>query len=221
MKISELSLVVLLFEFLPYSFLFFSLLPDSSLFLLCSSHFHICTSILLYSVVTLLGWACFPCIFSFKKIGDTYQGAKEKVKEREKFTENPGQSECKYYLRSGGCKFGKACKYNHTRGKTSATPLAPVLEFNFVGLPIRVRKNLVKGNMQLFSVEQQRSQALEAHAAAFAQFKVLGNENPYTLISFATKTFNAGQITSKLHVIDLGAQPGCPAIPRTICANEV
>lgn len=30
----------------------------------------------------------------------------------------------------------------------------------------------MKGNMQLFSVEQQRSQALEAHAASFAQFKV-------------------------------------------------
>ena len=27
-------------------------------------------------------------------------------------------------------------------------------------------------NMQLFSVDQQRSQALEAHAASFAQFKV-------------------------------------------------
>ncbi|XP_062099179.1 clathrin heavy chain 2-like [Humulus lupulus] len=62
--------------------------------------------------------------------------------------------------------------------------------------------------MQLFSVEQQRSQALEAHVAAFVQFKVPGNEIPSTLISFATKTFNAGQITSKLHVIDLGAQPG-------------
>ena len=35
-----------------------------------------------------------------------------------------------------------------------------------------------------------------------------GNENPSTLISFATKTLNAGQITSKLHVIELGAQPG-------------
>ena len=88
--------------------------------------------------------------------------------------------------------------------------------------------------MQLFSVDQQRSQALEAHAASFAQFKVRGfpvlhftrydlksclsnvlvcveqvpgNENPSILISFATKTFNAGQITSKLHVIELGAQP--------------
>jgi hypothetical protein len=34
------------------------------------------------------------------------------------------------------------------------------------------RPQLVKGNMQLFSVEQQRSQALEAHAASFASFKV-------------------------------------------------
>ncbi|KAA3482024.1 Clathrin heavy chain 1 [Gossypium australe] len=70
------------------------------------------------------------------------------------------------------------------------------------------RPQLVKGNMQLFSVDQQRSQALEAHAASFAQFKVPGNENPSILISFATKSFNAGQITSKLHVIELGAQPG-------------
>ncbi|CAI0415749.1 unnamed protein product [Linum tenue] len=76
------------------------------------------------------------------------------------------------------------------------------------------RQQLVKGNMQLFSVEQQRSQALEAHAAAFAQFKVPGNENPSTLISFATKTFNAGQITSKLHVIELGAQPGKPSFSK-------
>lgn len=36
------------------------------------------------------------------------------------------------------------------------------------------RPQLVKGNMQLFSVDQQRSQALEAHAASFASFKVLG-----------------------------------------------
>lgn len=35
------------------------------------------------------------------------------------------------------------------------------------------RPQLVKGNMQLFSVDQQRSQALEAHAAAFATFRVI------------------------------------------------
>jgi hypothetical protein len=36
------------------------------------------------------------------------------------------------------------------------------------------RPALVKGNMQLFSVEQQRSQALEAHAAVFGTLKVRG-----------------------------------------------
>jgi hypothetical protein len=34
------------------------------------------------------------------------------------------------------------------------------------------RPALVKGQMQLYSVEQQRSQALEAHAAAFGTLKV-------------------------------------------------
>jgi hypothetical protein len=38
--------------------------------------------------------------------------------------------------------------------------------------------------------------------------QVAGNENPSTLICFASKTLNAGQITSKLHAIELGAQPG-------------
>ncbi|WVZ19416.1 hypothetical protein V8G54_006738 [Vigna mungo] len=32
---------------------------------------------------------------------------------------------------------------------------------------------------------------------------VPGNENPSVLISFASKTLNAGQVTSKLHVIEL------------------
>ncbi|XP_031382114.1 clathrin heavy chain 1-like isoform X1 [Punica granatum] len=76
------------------------------------------------------------------------------------------------------------------------------------------RPQLVKGNMQLFSVEKQQSQALEAHAASFAQFKVPGNDNPSTIVSFATKTINSGQIVSKLHVIELGAQQGKPAFSK-------
>lgn len=98
--------------------------------------------------------------------------------------------------------------------------------------------------MQLFSVDQQRSQALEAHAAAFASFKVRlflalslsnctvfitfvifplkqvpGNENPSTLITFVTKTLNAGQVTSKLHVIELGAQPGDISLLLLECSH--
>ncbi|KNA23309.1 hypothetical protein SOVF_026060 [Spinacia oleracea] len=76
------------------------------------------------------------------------------------------------------------------------------------------RPQLVKGSMQLYSVDQQRSQALEAHAASFASYKVPGNENPSTLIVFATKSMNAGQVTSKLHIIELGAQPGKPGFSK-------
>ncbi|MBA0616929.1 hypothetical protein Godav_026412, partial [Gossypium davidsonii] len=58
----------------------------------------------------------------------------ENLKENDESTEKPGQTECKYYLRTGGCKFGKACRYNHSRAKSSTDP---ILELNFLGLPIR------------------------------------------------------------------------------------
>lgn len=38
--------------------------------------------------------------------------------------------------------------------------------------------------------------------------QVSGNEKPSLLIAFATKTIAAGQLVSKMHVIELGAQPG-------------
>ncbi|XP_071902051.1 zinc finger CCCH domain-containing protein 67-like isoform X1 [Coffea arabica] len=62
------------------------------------------------------------------------QGTRDKAKPRVEDSERLGQTECKYYLTSGGCKFGSACKYNHSREKSA---LAPVVEFNFLGLPIR------------------------------------------------------------------------------------
>ncbi|KAF2314146.1 hypothetical protein GH714_023707 [Hevea brasiliensis] len=70
------------------------------------------------------------------------QATKEKVKEREEAAERSDQTECKYYLRTGGCKYGKACRYNHSRAKTPVLPakttVFPVLELNFLGLPIRL-----------------------------------------------------------------------------------
>ena len=77
----------------------------------------------------------------------------------------------------------------------------------------------MKGNMQLHSVDQQRSQALEAHAASFAQFKVPGNDNPSVLISFASKTLNAGQIILKLHVIELDAPSGLHIFASHTCPS--
>ncbi|PSR89494.1 Zinc finger CCCH domain-containing protein [Actinidia chinensis var. chinensis] len=62
------------------------------------------------------------------------QAGKENVKEKEESTERPGQTECKYYLRSGGSKYGKACRYNRSRGKT---PVVPIVDVNFLDLPVR------------------------------------------------------------------------------------
>ncbi|XVF11616.1 hypothetical protein REPUB_Repub08aG0042600 [Reevesia pubescens] len=62
------------------------------------------------------------------------QAVKDKLNEKDESTEKPSQTECKYYLRTGGCKFGKACRYNHSRAKSS---VGPILELNFLGLPIR------------------------------------------------------------------------------------
>ncbi|XP_055831068.1 zinc finger CCCH domain-containing protein 67-like [Solanum dulcamara] len=40
-----------------------------------------------------------------------------------------------YYLTEGGCKYRKAYKYNHSRIKGA---ISPVLDFNFLSLPIRL-----------------------------------------------------------------------------------
>ncbi|KAF5179683.1 Zinc finger ccch domain-containing protein [Thalictrum thalictroides] len=63
--------------------------------------------------------------------------SEESIQAVEEKVGNPrrvGQLECKYYLTSGGCKFGKDCRYRHPREKSVVGPPA---EFNFLGLPIR------------------------------------------------------------------------------------
>ena len=72
------------------------------------------------------------------------------------------------------------------------------------------KQQLIKGNMQLFSIEQHHSQALETQAASFATCKVLWNDQSCALIGSATISFNARRIVSKLHVIELGSNSGEP-----------
>lgn len=76
------------------------------------------------------------------------------------------------------------------------------------------RPQLVKGFMQLYSVEQSRSQALEAHAAAFTSLQLGGKAAP--VISFAQKTLapGGGAVVSKLHVIELGL-PGQTSLKKS------
>ena len=52
---------------------------------------------------------------------------------------------------------------------------------------ISSEQNRVKGNVQLYSVDRKISQPIEAHAAAFAQFKLPGNEKESTLLAFAVR----------------------------------
>ncbi|KAL0847453.1 hypothetical protein Bca101_020699 [Brassica carinata] len=57
-----------------------------------------------------------------------------KVREKEEDADNTRLMDCKYYFRTGGCKYGLACRFNHTKPK-SDVPSPP--ELNFLGLPIR------------------------------------------------------------------------------------
>lgn len=56
--------------------------------------------------------------------------------------------------------------------------------------------------MQLYSVEQNRSQALEAHSACFTTL-TLGGKSTNAIV-FTTKTFANGVMNSKIHCIALG-----------------
>ncbi|XLU18581.1 hypothetical protein S245_054647, partial [Arachis hypogaea] len=60
-------------------------------------------------------------------IGPSGSGQKEEV-----FPERPGQPECQYYLKTGDCKFGSACRYDHPRDRGVTRPL-----LSPIGLPLR------------------------------------------------------------------------------------
>ncbi|KAK4486127.1 hypothetical protein RD792_008795 [Penstemon davidsonii] len=75
----------------------------------------------------------FNCEFGQSAKG---KGFKEKSTRMEENSEKAGQTECKYYLTSGGCKYGKNCKFSHGSDKSFILPNKP--EFNFLGLPIRL-----------------------------------------------------------------------------------
>ncbi|KAI7740374.1 hypothetical protein M8C21_012721 [Ambrosia artemisiifolia] len=74
------------------------------------------------------------CKFNHPLKRNPQQTAKDTHKQKEDNMEMHGQIECKYYLSPAGCKYGNSCKFSHGRGKTVITPL---VEYNFLGLPIR------------------------------------------------------------------------------------
>ncbi|KAL7190284.1 hypothetical protein ACSBR2_022543 [Camellia fascicularis] len=62
------------------------------------------------------------------------ENEKDTGKAKEGFSEKPEQTECKNYLTPGGCKYGKSCRYNHSKDESEIAPP----ELNFLGLPIRL-----------------------------------------------------------------------------------
>ncbi|XP_012569971.1 zinc finger CCCH domain-containing protein 32 isoform X4 [Cicer arietinum] len=59
--------------------------------------------------------------------GPSRSNLQEKV-----FPERPGEPDCQYYLRTGDCKFGLACRYHHPQDQVAARPL-----LSPIGLPLR------------------------------------------------------------------------------------
>ncbi|URE18412.1 zinc finger CCCH domain-containing protein [Musa troglodytarum] len=53
--------------------------------------------------------------------------------EKEEFPEKAGQTECKFFLMPGGCKFGNSCMFAHSQ----QNPEVLGIRLNFLGLPIR------------------------------------------------------------------------------------
>ncbi|KAL1558438.1 zinc finger CCCH domain-containing protein 32-like isoform X1 [Salvia divinorum] len=61
-------------------------------------------------------------------------GPSGSIVQEQKFPERPGQPDCKYYMRTGDCKYGPSCRYNHTPDwavSKSNCALSPL------GLPLR------------------------------------------------------------------------------------
>eukprot|EP01114_Cavostelium_apophysatum_P018457 TRINITY_DN570_c0_g1_i1.p1 TRINITY_DN570_c0_g1~~TRINITY_DN570_c0_g1_i1.p1 ORF type:complete len:1701 (-),score=654.78 TRINITY_DN570_c0_g1_i1:153-5255(-) len=75
---------------------------------------------------------------------------------------------------------------------------------------IAQREGRIAGAMQLYSVERQVSQAIEGHAAAFANFTPDGASAPSTLFSFAKRTATE----SKLYIIEVAKPDSNPPFQK-------
>nr|XP_017217472.1 PREDICTED: zinc finger CCCH domain-containing protein 67-like [Daucus carota subsp. sativus] len=61
------------------------------------------------------------------------RASRDAFKQKEEIYDKPRQTECKYYLSAGGCKYRKACWYSHGKGNAAVTPNS---ELNFIGVGI-------------------------------------------------------------------------------------
>ena len=50
------------------------------------------------------------------------------------FPERPGQLDCHYYMKTGDCKYGMTCRFNHPKERASSLPNCIISP---LGLPLR------------------------------------------------------------------------------------
>ncbi|TFK74892.1 clathrin heavy chain [Pluteus cervinus] len=71
----------------------------------------------------------------------------------------------------------------------------------------------IKGSMQLYSRDRGVSQAIEGHAAAFAEIKLDGHQKPTKLFTFAVRTATG----AKLHIVEIDhAAPDPPFVKKAV-----
>ncbi|EGX50827.1 hypothetical protein AOL_s00054g913 [Orbilia oligospora ATCC 24927] len=75
---------------------------------------------------------------------------------------------------------------------------------------ISQQEGRVVGSMQLYSKERAISQAIEGHAAAFANLRLDGGASDTKLFTFAVRTATG----AKLHVVEIDHQTGNPAFQK-------
>ncbi|KAF8543541.1 armadillo-type protein [Trichophaea hybrida] len=75
---------------------------------------------------------------------------------------------------------------------------------------IASQQGRVVGNMQLYSKDRSISQAIEGHAAAFAEIRLEGAPSPTKLFTFSVRT----QQGAKLHVVEVDHSAGNPVFQK-------
>lgn len=63
-----------------------------------------------------------------------------------------------------------------------------------------LQDNRIVGKMQLFSVEKNVSQPIDAHACCFIPFKVEGATTPSTIFVFANRAVAGGRVRIHMYV---------------------
>lgn len=70
-----------------------------------------------------------------RQTGGPSQRSTSSVSRGGEFPERPGQQDCQFFLKTGTCKFGSTCKFNHPRDKAGSAGRTAML--NIAGLPVR------------------------------------------------------------------------------------